>query len=347
MSEALTLEMLGWGEDFADALQKGERAEDCARVTSVRRKGYEALSASGPVFLRRGESASEEDRPTVGDWVVADFKRQRYVRVLPRRTVFKRIMPGRRLAMQLIASNVDAAFVVTSCNQDFNPARLERFLAVAREAGAEPVVVLTKADLAEDPQSYVDEAAEIAAGASVVALNAKRWRDVSVLEAWAGPGRTIALIGTSGVGKTTLMNALTGEEAATAEVRARDDRGRHTTRARSMHRLMAGGWIIDTPGMRELGLADVSGGLEETFPDVLEIAAHCRFSDCRHMGEPGCAVEAAVEAGDLDPDRLVRFQILAEEAEFNDKRLSRRRIRSGRGAGDAAPEADDDWGGEG
>ena len=246
--------------------------------------------------------------------------------------------------MQLIAANVDTAFVVTSCNQDFNPARLERFLAVVREAGAEPVVVLTKADLAEDLGAYVEAAEEIAAGAAIAALNAKDWSDVVVLEAWAGPGRTIALIGTSGVGKTTLMNALTGEEKPTAAVRERDDRGRHTTRARSMHRLMAGGWIIDTPGMRELGLADVAAGLDETFPDILALAQHCRFSDCRHQGEPGCAVQAAVEAGVLDPDRLVRFQILAEEAEFNDQRLARRRIRSGRAGGAAAPELDEDWG---
>ena len=343
-AEPLTLDALGWGEDFEAALERGQRSEDCARVTSVRRKGYEAIGVDGPVFLRRGESASEADRPTVGDWVVVEPERQRYGRVLPRRTVFQRVMPGRRLAMQLIAANVDTAFVVTSCNQDFNPARLERFLAVVREAGAEPVVVLTKADLAEDPDAYVEAAEAIAAGAAIAALNAKDWSDVVVLEAWAGPGRTIALIGASGVGKTTLMNALTGEEKPTASVRERDDRGRHTTRARSMHRLMAGGWIIDTPGIRELGLADVAAGLDETFPDILALAQQCRFSDCRHQGEPGCAVQAAVEAGALDPDRLVRFQILAEEAEFNDQRLARRRIRSGRAGGAAAPELDEDWG---
>lgn len=344
MTEPLTLDALGWGEDFEAALEPGEHPHDCARITSVRRKGYEAIGVDGDLFVRRGDSASEADRPTVGDWIIVEPRRQRYARVLPRRTVFQRVMPGRRLAMQLIAANVDTAFVVSSCNQDFNLARLERFLAVVREAGAEPVVVLTKADLAEDVATYVEEADEIASGATIVALNAKDWSDVCVLEAWAGSGRTIALIGTSGVGKTTLMNALTGEEKPTAAVRERDDRGRHTTRARSMHRLMAGGWIIDTPGMRELGLADIAGGLDETFPDIFELASDCKFSNCRHQGEPGCAVEAAVEAGDLDADRLLRFQILAEEAEFNDQRLARRRIRSGRAGGAAPPALNEDWG---
>ena len=232
---------------------------------------------------------------------------------------------GRRV--QLIAANVDTLFVVTSCNQDFNVARLERYLALAREAGAMPVVVLTKADLAPDTGDYVRAAARLMPGLLVECVDARDPAEVARLAVWCGPGQTVALLGSSGVGKSTLVNTLSGVDQATAPIRDDDAHGRHTTTGRSMHRLPAGGWLLDTPGMRELQLADVGEGIAAVFADIDALATACRFRDCRHEGEAGCAVAAAVEKGSLDPERLRRFRKLVAEDARNSAALHERHAR--------------------
>lgn len=301
-----------------------ERLEDLARVAAVHRGGLDVLTADGPLRLRHAPATDEDDRPAAGDFILIDRALERPARILPRTSLFKRKAAGVETRIQLIAANVDTGFIVSSCNADFSPARLERYLAMVREAGAEPVILLTKADLA-DPAPFLDDARAVAGAALVEALDARDGQALDRLGPWIGRGQTVALIGSSGVGKTTLVNTLTGEAAATGTIREDDAKGRHTTRARTLHALTTGGWIIDTPGLRELALADVAAGLSATFEDIEQIEARCRFGDCRHGGEPGCAMAAAIEQGELDPDRWRRFEKLKREAARNDATLAERR----------------------
>ena len=233
--------------------------------------------------------------------------------------------------VQLIAANVDTLFVVSSCNQDFNPARLERYLALARDADVTPVIVLTKADLADAPGDFARRAARLMPGLLVETVDARDLRSIACLEAWCGHGQTVALRGLLG------GRQVDPDQHARRRPRSRprtsvrdDDRGRHTTTGRSLHRLPAGGWLLDTPGMRELQLADVKDGLDALFADIVALAERCRFADCRHESEPGCAVRAAVEAGTLDPDRLRRQRKLAAEEARNSESRSERLERLAR-----------------
>jgi len=221
----------------------------------------------------------------------------------------------------LIAANVDTLFIVTSCNDDLNPARLERYLALANEAGTRPVILLTKADLVADPAPYLAQVANLQRGVEAVALDAKSPDAALVLAQWCGPQQTVALVGSSGVGKSSLLNTLAGKSAeeaqATGSIREADAKGRHTTTSRSLHPAVGGGWVIDTPGMRTLHVSDTVAGLEQLFAEITELAPMCRFRDCTHAHEPGCAVQKAIAAGTLDAARVERWRKLLDENRAN------------------------------
>jgi ribosome biogenesis GTPase len=225
----------------------------------------------------------------------------------------------------LIAANLDTLFVTSSCNADFNPARIERYLALAAQAGVVPVLVLTKADACAEPGDYLARTAAFAPSLVAEALDARDPAAVARLAPWCGPGQTVAFVGSSGVGKSTLVNTLTGSALATRGIREDDAKGRHTTTARSLHPLPSGGWLIDTPGMRALRLYDAAEGVAAVFDDIAALAASCRFSDCSHDTEPGCAVLAAIDAGELAPERLSRWRKLGREDAHNTASIAEQR----------------------
>ncbi len=312
---------LGWRSFFAQQVDADAlAATPPVRVVEVNRTGLRVLGDGIEAEVPPGPEA------TVGDWLLLDRDLPTRSRVLRRSSLFKRRAPGHDRREQLIAANVDTVFVVTSCNQDFNVARLERYIALAFEAEVEPVIVLTKPDLCDDPATYEVEAAAISSRVPVIVLNAKGGAVRDALKPWCGPGRTIAFLGMSGVGKSTLVNALMGEEAAeTAAIREDDSRGRHTTTRRQLFFLGDGTAVLDTPGMREIQLTEAGAGVSELFGDIEELAAGCKFRDCAHDTEPGCRVRAAIEAGELEADRVARWQKLAAEERFNTASLAERR----------------------
>lgn len=317
---------LGWRPFFAAQLIDADESCPPARVMAVHR-GRAVVAGEDFEYTVPVTAGIAASGIAVGDWVLIDKHARRLRRVLDRTGAFRRRAAGRGGAMQLLAANVDTVLIVTSANRDFNIARLERYLALAHDAGAFPIVVITKADEIASAGSYVEAARRLAPGLEVNALDARDAHAVQVLMPWCGIGQTVALLGSSGVGKSTLVNSLAGAAQETAAVRADDQRGRHTTTSRSMHRLPQGGWLIDTPGMREIRLADMAEAIDDVFADVQALAARCRFADCRHAGEPGCAVEAALAAGELDPQRLGRFRKLLAEDRRNTESIAERRHR--------------------
>ena len=325
MSSADTLQSLGWRPFFQSQLRDDSDFVP-ARVLGVHRGRINVAHSSGCVDIALSGKGAALD-VTVGDWVLIDLEGPRLCSRLDRFGLFQRRAAGTAGEIQLIAANVDTLFIVTSANRDFNVARLERYLAVAKDAGAYPVIVITKADLIDSSDDFVARAARLAPGLLVEALDARSREQVDVLRPWCAAGQSVALLGSSGVGKSTLINTLTGTRLDTQAVREDDQRGRHTTTSRSMHRLSHGGWLIDTPGMRELKLVNVGEALDEVFSDVATLASQCRFNDCSHESEPGCAVQAAIAAGSLDPDRLRRFRKLESEDRRNTETLAERRTR--------------------
>ena len=321
----MTLDELGWGPHFELAFAPfRERGLMPARVATQHRGGFELLGEEGP---RAGVAAGAlKALPAVGDWVaaapVADEDKAVIEAVLPRRTAFTRSDPWSD-AEEVVAANVDTVLVVTALGRDFSPRRLERYLAAAHESGARPVVVVNKADLdagSTAGSTEVEAAHAAAPGVPVHLISAKTGEGLAQLDPYLAPGLTVALLGSSGVGKSTLANRLAGTDLATGEVRE-DERGRHTTTRRQLVVLPGGGLLLDTPGLRELQLSGAD--LDETFPEIAELAAGCRFRDCSHSHEPGCAVLAAVEAGRLSRERHESYLKLAAELAELEKRRRR------------------------
>lgn len=326
-----TLAELGW-RPFFSAQLSGDQDAQCypVRVMAVHRGKIAVAGAKSEQLIppHIADANAADDYPTVGDWLLIDGETQQPARILERANLFKRPAPGNDRKFQLIAANVDTLFIVASCNQDFSPARLERYLVLAREVGVNPIVVLTKTDLTDTPEVFAATARGLQPGLVVQTVNARDAGSVACLAAWCGKGETVALLGSSGVGKSTLVNTLRGSNSiATQAIRKGDGTGRHTTTVREMHRLDQGGWLLDTPGMRELQLSDAATGLAEVFDDIAAAAQECRFSNCAHQAEPGCAVQAAIAEGTITSVRLDRWRKLAAEETLNSASLAARRGR--------------------
>lgn len=292
-----------------------------ARVTAVHRERYELICQHGITHARlkaKEYYVDGQDYPTVGDYVMIDYVDNgdsRILVTLPRRTHFTRREPGPIPRDQAVAANFDYVFIMQSLNQDFNPKRLERYLTLSWQSGATPVILLTKADLVEDYWGYLTRVERVAAGVDTHVISTHTGYGLNRLNVYLQPGKTVVFLGSSGVGKSSLVNALAGKELmAVSAIREQDSRGRHTTTHRQLIRLDSGALLIDTPGMRELGMWEVTQGLSDAFSDVEQFLGKCRFSDCRHDREPGCAIRAAIAAGELDADRWTSYQKLSEEA---------------------------------
>ncbi len=322
-----TLQDLGWSPFFEDAFQPwAEQGCAAARVSAVHQHIYRLLSEHGELLAEvtgklRFQAQELQDFPAVGDWVAMDARPQEgraTIRaVLPRRTKFSRKVAGAQAEEQVIAANIDTVFLVSALDQEFNRRRVERYLAVGWDSGAGPVVILNKADLCADLEEKLREAEGFAGGVPVHAVSALHGTGLEALGAYFQRGRTVAMLGSSGVGKSTLINRLLGEDRQKVQqVRASDDRGRHTTSVRELLPVPGGGLLVDTPGLRELQIWEAAEGLERAFGEIEELAEQCRFADCQHESEPGCAVRQAVENGALDHDRLLNFQKLQKELRY-------------------------------
>lgn len=328
---------LGFGPFFEQQLRSSGGDEAVvARVAAEHRGAYEVWSprGSGRAQLagRLRLDLEESGAPGVGDWVVVDDvpgpdRTSIIERVLERRTVFTRGAAGRGASAQVVAANVDLVFAVSGLDADFNVRRIERYVARIWASGAQPVVILSKADVCADAGARVAEVEAHAPGVPVLAVSALRGEGIGPIRARIRAGMTVALVGSSGAGKSTLVNALVGEELMrTGEVRESDGRGRHVTTHRQLVLLPGGGLLLDTPGMRELQLLD-DEGIDAVFGDIAALAARCRFVDCRHDTEPGCAVKEAVQSGALDPGRLEHHRKLEREARANELRHDEHRRR--------------------
>jgi ribosome biogenesis GTPase len=322
-----SLDDLGWDPFFDQQVTDDERARwKAARVVWEGRERYrlstgDAEWRTGLAGRIRHAAASRAELPAIGDWVLAGLRPAEgsatIHRVLVRRSRFSRAAAGRSTDEQVVAANIDTVLLVTSLNRDFNLRRIERYLALTWESGARPVIVLNKADLCADAEAWRDEMTSASQGVPVLLTSALRGLGMAALFEVIRAGGTTALLGSSGVGKSTLMNAFVGDDRQPVRaIRDGDERGRHRTTSRQLFYLAGGGILIDTPGMRELQLWEAEAGLEHAFADVTALAASCRFRDCSHGGEPGCAVGTAVERGDLPAHRLNSFRRLQREDDF-------------------------------
>jgi len=334
-------QQLGWRPFFQQQISLGEWEQvRFARVIAQHRDGYLLiLPESDTSIASQIKLPVSEKLPSmaVGDWLLLDHSLQ-FVRLLDRLSQFDRKSVGTKNQTQLIAANVDSLFIVSSMNSDFNLNRLERYLSLAHEAGAEPIVVLTKVDCCDDPNVYIEQVQALHSSLIIEPINALSRESVESLQPWCGTGQTVAVMGSSGVGKSTLINSLMGSvNQQTASIREDDSKGRHTTTSRTLSILPSGGILIDTPGMRELQLSSSDHGIAETFSDIIDAAADCKFQNCKHRSEPGCAVLKAIDSGNIDQRRLDNyFKLLREQARqdaskvelHNKNRMFSRTVRS-------------------
>ncbi|NVJ28301.1 ribosome small subunit-dependent GTPase A [Myxococcus sp. AM011] len=334
----MSLETFGWGPELAQSFSTVVASSPLplvpGRVVRQERGLVTVLTSERTLLARTSgkllhQAPGAESLPTVGDWVAIQLppgKGEGMLHaVLPRRSVLvRREVGGQQGAGQLIAANLDVVLLVSGLDGNFNARRIERALTLAWSSGATPAVLLTKVDLHDDATALIQEVEALAPGVPVLAMSSWTGEGLDAVRALMPPGKTGALLGSSGVGKSTLVNRLLGEERlATQAVRVEDDKGRHTTTHRELFLLPHGGLLIDGPGMRELGLmGDEEEALEQTFADILELADGCRFRDCTHQNEPGCAVRAAIQAGTLPPERLSNFEKLQREKAFQSRQTS-------------------------
>jgi len=327
----MDLHVLGWNDFFQQHWKAyAGRGLQPGRVVEEQKEAYRVLGESGEMAAEvtgrlRHEAADRSAFPVVGDWVAMDALQSegkaRIHQVLPRRSTLSRKAAGERVAEQILAANVDVAFVVMSLNADLNARRLERYLGAIWESGALPIVLLSKADLSRDPQGAAQCIAARAPGVDIHVLSARTGEGLDALAHYLEPGRTVVFLGSSGVGKSTLINTLLGSDSQkTLEIRDGDDRGRHATTYRRLFVLHGGGLLIDTPGMRELQLWGADTGLDDAFDEIGALSADCHFRNCSHDTEPGCAVLEAIVNGTLDQDRLVNYRKLRREQQFLERR---------------------------
>ncbi|PVZ68375.1 ribosome small subunit-dependent GTPase A [Pelagibaculum spongiae] len=323
MHDFSKLSQLGWRTHFQQQLSLQElETQQAYRVIAQHRSGYQLAGVSGEYHLAIGHSMP---LITVGDWLLLNNDMSFY-RLLKRTSLFSRKAPGSKLDTQLIAANVDTAFIVCSLNYDFNLGRIERYLSLVNQANVEPVLVLSKLDVCTDPDIYIDQLKQLNSNLIIEQVNGLDASSTSVLQPWCKDGQTVVFIGSSGVGKSTLANTLANSETfATGGIREDDSKGRHTTTSRALKQIALGGLLLDTPGMRELQLTDCEHGVSSTFDDIQKLEQQCRFNNCQHQNQPGCAVTAAIEAGELEPRRLLNYQKLLREQANNTASLAEKR----------------------
>lgn len=332
------LERLGY-DDWFDTQADASRTavHELARVIAVHKDSCVISKGDGEVFAEHSgnllfTSDTPLDLPTTGDWIYADFydddSHAIIHGVLPRKTLLKRKTSGKQVDFQLIAANIDAAFIMQSADYNFNLRRLERYLVMANESDITPIILLSKCDLLspEEVEEIQSKISKTAPHSTIIAFSSVTRENLAAVESHLQPGKTFCLLGSSGVGKTTLLNTiLGGERFETKAVSKKQSKGRHTTTSRELVLLENGALLIDTPGMRELGNMSIDTGMDETFPEILELAEHCQFRDCSHSNEKGCAISAAIQTGELDEQRYRNYVKMKNESAFHDMSYSEKR----------------------